>query len=102
MEYVIQPTVIPTNNYIASMVVLNTVTVTLVTLRLWTNWRHHKKWFSDDCGLKRSLLPQWLVADHVTHADLSVVGFVFVCSYSATSSMMNRCKYRCPKKKKKE
>ncbi|KAK4225231.1 hypothetical protein QBC38DRAFT_421817 [Podospora fimiseda] len=70
MEYVIQPSVIPTNNYIASMVVLNTATACLVTLRLYTNWRHHKNLFADDY--------------------LSVVGLAFVSSYSATSSMMNK------------
>ncbi|KAK0662075.1 hypothetical protein QBC41DRAFT_32172 [Cercophora samala] len=70
MEFVIQPTVIPTNNYIASMVVMNALTATLVTLRLCTNWRHHKKLFIDDY--------------------LTVVGFAFVVSYSATSSMMNK------------
>lgn len=53
MEFIIQPTIVPTNNYIASMVVLNTMTASLVTLRLYTNWIHHNKWFVDDCELKR-------------------------------------------------
>ncbi|KAK0744666.1 hypothetical protein B0T21DRAFT_407748 [Apiosordaria backusii] len=70
MEFVIQPTVIPTNNYIASMVVMNSLTASLVTIRLCTNWRHHKKLFVDDY--------------------LTVIGLAFVASYSATSSMMNR------------
>ncbi|GAB1316361.1 hypothetical protein MFIFM68171_06571 [Madurella fahalii] len=48
MEFVIQPTAIPSKNYIAAMVTLNAVTGSLVTLRLGTNWSHYKKLFADD------------------------------------------------------
>lgn len=49
MEYVIQPTVIPSNNYIAAMITLNTVTATAIAVRLFTHFRQHGKWFVDDC-----------------------------------------------------
>ncbi|KAI1840834.1 hypothetical protein JX266_012982 [Neoarthrinium moseri] len=68
MEHVVQPTVIPPTNYIASQVTLNFVAACFITVRLGANWSHHKKFFADDF--------------------LCIVALLLVVSYSLTSSMM--------------